>query len=190
MALSFLHHLCSTILRKSQFIKHLNHLSESELRDEILTLFDNVPEIKTYYTMELGSEADRKKIYDKAKKEIASKYTTKSIYNPRPPRIQKINAILSNMKRKSIFAHEMVDLYLYDVEMALEFSRKYDFSTLTLSNHIAKSYKAACDIINEQQIHSEYAQYCFDLLEVSMNLSYTYVDLDPIYMSAFSIHGI
>jgi len=134
-------------MRKSQFSKHLNELNEEELRQELTMLYSKVPEVKQYYAMELGSEGERKKLYDKAKKNIDSKYATKSYRKPRRPRIQKINAILSEMKKNAIFQHEMADLYLYDIEAALVFSVKYGFYSKVLSNHIISTFKKAMKII-------------------------------------------
>jgi hypothetical protein len=81
-------------MRKSSFIKHINQLEEEDLRSELLMLFSKVKGVSEFYKMELGSEADRKKLYDKAKKDIASKFATKSYRRPRRPRIQKTYKIL------------------------------------------------------------------------------------------------
>ena len=57
---------------KAKFKKHLSELNIEELRHELLGLYDKVKEVKNHYAMELGSENDRKRLYDKAKSEIIS----------------------------------------------------------------------------------------------------------------------
>ena len=151
-------------MRRSQFTNHLKALNEEELREELKTLFARIPEVKKYYAMELGSESDRQRLYDKAKKDISSKYATKSFKKPRRPRIQKINKILSDMKKKSIFSHEMVDLYLFDVECALDFIRKYDFFSTVLTNHIVKTFERATLDIHDLVMHDAFKDRCENIL--------------------------
>ncbi|MFT4566998.1 MAG: hypothetical protein ACI9FN_001961 [Saprospiraceae bacterium] len=172
-------------MRKSQFIKHLEELNEDDLRDELLQLYKQVPEVKTYYSMELGTEKERKKLYDRTKKEIIAKYATKSFRRPRRPRIQKINLILAEMKRKSIFAHEMADLYLFDVEEAISFSRKYQFYSDVLSNHVIKTFTEACRIIQEQVLHDTYKERCESVLSNVLYYPTIHMDLEPIFDTTF-----
>jgi len=150
-----------------------------------MRLYKNVPEVKTYYSMELGSEKERKKLYDRAKKEIVAKYATKSYRRPRRPRIQKINLILGEMKRKSVFAHEMADLYLFDVEQAVAFSRKYQFYSDVLSNHVIKVFNEACRIILEQVLQDLYKSRCQDILDNILYYPTIHMELEPTFYATF-----
>ncbi len=141
-------------MSKAKFTKHLKELNIEELRHELLDLYAKVPGVKQYYAMELGSDTDRQKIYAKAKKEIVAKYATKSYRRPRRPRIQKINAILKGIQKASIFEHELVDIYLFDIETALVFTAKYHFYSKVLANHIIGVFAKAIDIISNQQLQS------------------------------------
>jgi len=85
-------------MSKAKFSKHLKELNIEEMKHELLQLYTSIPEVRQHYAMELGTEADRKKIYDKVKKNIESKYATKSYRRPRRPRIQKINTLLKGIK--------------------------------------------------------------------------------------------
>ncbi len=172
-------------MRKSQFLKHLQELNEDELREELSALFEQVSEVKVYYAMELGSEKERKKLYDKAKKEIDAKYKTKSFRRPRRPRIQKVNQILAEMKRKSIFSHEMADLYLYDVETAIAFMRKYGFYSAVLSNHIVKTFHLACRIIQDQILQESYRERSRDILLSILYYPTIHMELEPIHDQTF-----
>ena len=173
-------------MRKSQFIKHLQELGEDDLREELLQLYKSVPEVKTYYSMELGSEKERKKLYDRVKKEIIAKYATKSFRRPRRPRIQKINLILAEMNRKSIFAHEMADLYLFDIEQAIEFSRKYQFYSNVLSNHVVKFFNEACRIIQEQVLQDTYRERCENILSNVLYYPTIHMDMEPTFETTFN----
>ena len=60
-------------MRRSVFNKHIEQLSEEELKDEIQVLYDKIPEVKSFYALELGDDKERSKIYDKAKQSIHAK---------------------------------------------------------------------------------------------------------------------
>ena len=59
-------------MKRSSFIKHINHLDEEELREELLLLFSKLDDVKKFYALELGTDEERQKIYAKAKKIISS----------------------------------------------------------------------------------------------------------------------
>ncbi len=141
-------------MRKSDFIKFINSLEEEELKDEFNKLFDKLPQVKEYYTMELGSDQDRARIFDNAKKSISRYYATKSFRKPKAPRIRYIQNLLRDMKERSIFDHEMVDLYLFDVETALEFMGIYYFSSKSLNNNLERSFTNACHMIKNGNLQA------------------------------------
>ena len=167
------------LMSKSKFTKHLKELGIEELRHELLDLYAKVPAVKQHYAMELGSDQDRQRLYIKAKKNIESKYATKSYRRPRRPRIQKINAVLADMRKATIFKHELVDLYLFDLEVALVFSVKYRFYSQTLGNHITTVFEKATDIIMVEQLQEmfkERAQLIVDRSELIPEIHWLLVD--------------
>lgn len=172
-------------MRKSRFIKHLEQLTEEELREEMMLLYDKVDDVKTFYSMELGTADERVKLYDRAKKDITSKYATKSYRKPRRPRIQKINKILADMKKKSVFSHEILDLYLFDVETAITFMREYDFFSLVLAKHIIKVYEMAIRIIQDLKLESEFEERCSKILASTYFSPGIHIDLEDLYDECF-----
>jgi hypothetical protein len=134
-------------MRKSVFIKHIQSLEDSDLRSELEVLFTRFPDVKSYYAMELGSEKDREAIFAKAKKDILSKYATKSYRRPKRPRISKIKAILKKVDKISIFKEEMIDLHLFNCEAAIAFILEYGYHSDPLYNTIESSFRTACQMI-------------------------------------------
>lgn len=145
-------------MHRSTFLKHIKNLSEEELKEELAMLFDKVEGVKTYYKMDLGSDSDREKIYKKVKKNIASKYATKSYRKPRRPRIQKVNLILGKIKNESIFSHEIIDVYLFTVETAVHFMIEYDFYSEVLENNIVKTFLKAHFLIKDNRMEEEFEE--------------------------------
>jgi len=154
-------------MRKNRFTKHIEQLEEEDLRAELLTLYENVPAVKVYYKMELGGKDERQRIYENAKRDIESKYKTKSRRKPRRPRIQKVMKILSGLEKKAIFSYELIDVYLYDVECALEFARKYDFFSQVLFNNISRSFFRALELISVNLLETDYKSRCDQIIEKS-----------------------
>lgn len=143
-------------MRRSTFLKHINNISEEDLRDELVQLFNKIPEVKAFYSLELGSEKDREKIYHKAKESIKAKYRTKSYRKPRRPRIQKINTILKELEKKAVFKWEMIDIYLFNAEQGLLFMRTYKFYSEPLKNTIVNSLKGALPLIEESLFQEKF----------------------------------
>ncbi|NNF34063.1 MAG: hypothetical protein HKN68_08145 [Saprospiraceae bacterium] len=138
-------------MKKTRFIKHLEQLEDQDLREELLTLYERFEDVRKFYSMELGRDEDRARIFTKAKKDIASKYATRSRRRPRRPRINKINKLLTEVSKISIFKEEMIDLYLYNCEMALNFMLEYHYHSDPLHNAVVKGVDKACALIVESQ---------------------------------------
>lgn len=145
-------------MRLNSFKKFLDSLNEDELKDEMMRLYTKIEEVKTFYKMDLGSDKDRKKVFDKAKKLIAKKYVTKSYRKPRRPRIQKVNKILSETRKSTILDYEMIDIYLFTAETAVEFMREYDFHSDPLTNNICNCFEKAQNLIKDNLMEDEFAE--------------------------------
>lgn len=143
-------------MRRSTFLKHINNINEEELRDELLQLFNKIPEVKKFYALELGDVNDRQKIYSKAKDSIIAKYKTKSYRRPRRPRIQKINSLLRDLEKTAVFQWEMIDVYLFNAEQGLSFMKAYKFYSEPLKNTILNSLKKALPLIEESLFQEKY----------------------------------
>ncbi|NNE26753.1 MAG: hypothetical protein HKN09_07910 [Saprospiraceae bacterium] len=151
-------------MRKSVFLKHIEQLEEKDLRDELMTLYDKVQGVSKYYAMELGSDKDREKYFAGIKKQIKSKYATKSMRKPRRPRIQKINKILSEVAKTVLFDYEMIDIYLFNAEEAVNFMIIYNFFSTPVFNSILNSYVKALDLIASNRMEERYEASCQSIL--------------------------
>ncbi|MBT8233300.1 MAG: hypothetical protein HKO66_13640 [Saprospiraceae bacterium] len=147
-------------MRKSTFVKHINQLDETELREELTMLYDKIPAVLQFYKMELGTAEVRQKTYAKAKKEIEAKYKTKSYRRPRRPRIQKVKKIISELKKLSVFSYDMIDIYLFNTECALKFSNEYNYFSQPLFNVIKNSFASALELIDHNQMQEDYEERC------------------------------
>lgn len=145
-------------MRLSSFKKFVDSLSEEELKEELLRVYTKLDEVKTFYKMDLGTDKDRKRIFDKAKKLIAKKYITKSYRKPRRPRIQKVNKILSETRKSTVLDYEMIDIYLFTSETAVNFMIEYDFYSDVLVNNICNTFEKAQNLIKDNLMEEEFAE--------------------------------
>ena len=97
-------------MNKTAFKKHIDQLDPEDLKEELMILFTKIKGVKEYYLMELGDDNQRKRVYDKAKKDISSKYATKSFKRPRRPRIQKVKNIIRDLEKESVLPFEMIEV--------------------------------------------------------------------------------
>lgn len=172
-------------MRSASFNKYINSLNTEELQSEIKMLYAKVPAVKEYYKMELGSEKERASLYKKTKAEIKSRYATKSYRRPRKPRIQKINKILSEMKKKSIFSHELVDLYLYDVEQCIALADEYRLFTTVMHNHINQVFTKAVRIIQSDKLEHLFEERCKEILKWTRKCWESFPIVEEMYKEAF-----
>lgn len=168
-------------MRRSTFLKHIKNLEEEDLRSELTLLYDKVKEVKQFYMMEIGSAEDRSKRYKKAKDEITAKFRTKSYRKPRRPRIQKINKIVSELKRISIFNYEMIDVYLFCSETGLNFMKEYRFESIPLNNLISKSFDKAIDLIQECKMEEDFKDRC---TEIQLS-AHRYYEVSPFIIESY-----
>lgn len=147
-------------MRKSVFKKHIDNLDEEQLREELMLLYEKYEAVKTHYKMDLGSDNDRKRVYDNAKKDIASKFKTKSYRRPRRPRIKAINVILKRLAKNAVFPHDLIDVYLFTTESAIHFMKEYDFHSEPLNNVILNSYNKACLGIKDSMLQEDFKERC------------------------------
>lgn len=170
-------------MRKSIFIKHLQSLNEAELREELERVYDNLDAVRLYYKMELGSQADRQKHYEKARKTIEAKFKTKSYRKPRRPRIQKLNLYIKKLEKSAVFPHELIDVYLHTVETAIDFMVDYNYSSKPVINTAIKYFEKGLEQIRFCRLEERYEQRCRDLLTRSRAISV----IAPAMESAYKI---
>lgn len=164
-------------MRKTNFTKFLESLNEEELREELDKLYTKYKPIKEFYSMELGSDDDRKKLLDRTKKSIGKlyeKFRTRS-------RLSKVNNLLKEMASISIFDHELADVYIHHVETAVNHLNYYDWTKDADFNHLSNSFKKAVDLVTSSQSKDQFKPRFDDVIGQLHRFSWFVDDLE-IYM--------
>ena len=176
-------------MRKSKFNHFVESLEKEELIEEMKKLYTRISEVKDFYAMELGSDVDRKRIFDGAKKKIDRYYRTKSYRKPKAPRIRYLQNLLREMHSLSVFTHETVDLYLYDVEKALDFLDQYYFYSKTLYNHLEKIFTTACKLIHEGRLQEMFDVRIERIMQIAGNHREIYSEFNKAFLFTFRQKG-
>jgi hypothetical protein len=174
-------------MRSAAFTKYLNSLSPEELQKELKMLYSKIPAVKDFYKMELGDEKARASLYKKVKAEIDSRYATKSYRRPRKPRIQKVNKLLSDMKKKSIFSHELVDLYIYDLEQCIALADEYHIFTTVMYNHINQVFEKAIEIIMADKLEDMFKERIDEILDWTRKCWEEFYHLEDLYDECYGM---
>jgi hypothetical protein len=149
-------------MRKTVFTKHLENASEEELRQELAKLFDSYKEVKELYAMELGSTADRQKIYDQAKKKIAKFYER---FKTRA-RQTKVNEIIKHLDGISIFDHELADLYLFHAEQVIDWLNYFTIRPVEWRS-FTKSFKRGLELVLKSMSEDEFKERIYTIVDKS-----------------------
>ena len=101
---------------KRDFNKYVNHLDESELREELQRLYARFPVLKEYYQMELG---DSKKVVDKYKANLRKSFFPGRGRGKRGR--SQSRKIIKKFAEISIHPKDLIELYFYRAELMAEY---------------------------------------------------------------------
>ncbi len=139
--------------RVSQIRKYLKELDAESLMSEIERILERFPEAKKFYLADLSG--DTKAIVKTARTQIERcfKGTTGKW---KKPRSSKLNAIIRDFERVSVFREDVLELQLYRLEKTVEFFNGSDFSTDALETSTKRAFDALCMLMKDLQLVEKY----------------------------------
>jgi hypothetical protein len=168
----------------TDFKKYLAALDEAEVRDEMLKLFTKLPQVQEFYAQELMSDAERKAMLEDYKKKIYNQFWTRT-GNPRNPSNVELRTLLTNFQKVSVFPSEVIDLFLYRVEMATEFANDFGGMSDADYNASISAFKKAIEMMVEHKLGDQFRIRCEALFRLD-NLDYWYTEeLEDLYNEYF-----
>lgn len=166
-------------MSRSAFRKFIATLSEEDLRNELQLLYTKIKQVKTHYSMELGETLDRKKIYDKVKKEIYNLFYIRGLPRRRP-RIQKIKTLIKELNKNAVFNHETADLYIYASRTGLDYLLLRPNTTKAAFNNCIENFSKGCDLVSAYSLEDDFLESCKSIV----------LDAKKIYMIKHEIQEI
>lgn len=141
--------------KKTSLLKFLNELEKEELITEIEKLCLKFDVVKKYFEIELSGDATRYVMA--AKKEIDRQFYFTNGGLRGNPKASKLNAILKEFERVSIYKDDVIDLLLYRIEQTMKYAKdaRNISEALYASTMIAKS--RVLQLIQDEGTEEKYA---------------------------------
>lgn len=173
-------------LTQKQLEKHLAQLSQEELVAEVGKLFKRFKEVQQYYQMEFGEKEDRKMVLEKYKQQIRRQfYSPRSSY-PQDPKAAELRRIISEFKKVAVFKSDVVDLILYRVECAVEFTNDFGDIDMPFYESTENAFNDATKIIGAEKLHQMFVARCQQIVTNTSNMGWGFYDtLAEIYYTCF-----
>ena len=161
------HHRLIFFMSKKTFRRYLDSLSEAELREALLKLYDKFPEVKQFYLMELGEAEDRETVLQVYREQLRDLYfgAYRTIWTP--VKASEAQNILKAFKKVAVFPHELVDILLHRVEQALKASQCFGFQGYPFYDSATSSYRQALDLIEKEKLQALFSERLETLIEAA-----------------------
>ncbi len=139
--------------RVSQIRKYLKELDADSLISEIERILERFPEAKQFYLADLSG--DTTAIVKKARTQIARCFKT-STGKWRRPRSSKLNGIVRDFERVSVFGEDLLDLHLFRLEETAGYLNEFQIAESPLVASSARTFESACELTKELQVGEKY----------------------------------
>ncbi len=138
--------------------KHLQSLTSDELVAEILKLVKRFKDVKTYFDMELGDSAQQAAIVEGVKQQIKKQFFPARGYgNPKAAEVRKL---ISDFRKVSVFPFDVVDVLLYRVEQAVDFTNAYGDIDETFYTSAESAYEDALKLMSTHNLKDHFRNRC------------------------------
>ena len=159
----------------SDFKRLIAEMTEAELREELLKLFNKLEQVQLFYAQDLLSKDDRQKILKETKTKIYKKFWTPS-GNPRMNVSNaEIRSLINDFEKVSAFPNEVVELILYRVEVATHFANQFGGMHEASYNAAINAYEKALKLIKKHQLESYFEDAAKSPFQYN-NLDYWYLE--------------
>jgi hypothetical protein len=155
--------------------KILQEMSEEELKQEILKLYNKLPQVKDFYNQDLMSEEERQVVLKGYKDKIYKQFWT-SGGNPRGMiNNTTIRGVISDYEKIALFPYDVVDLLIYRVEVATDIANQFGGMAESNYNASVTAFKKAMKLIRDNNLMSHFENRCRKMLKAD-NLDYWYIE--------------
>jgi len=143
-------------MNKKELKKFIATLSNEELQEEIIKLFEKFDQVKHFYTAELSN--DTQELILKYKQKIEKEFQRASARSSNSYRITEINNIIKEFEKVSVFSIDIIELKLYRVELAIKLVKDYHIDDQTYYSSIAGHYQKAIKQINATHLEDYFKE--------------------------------
>ena len=157
---------------KRDLPKFLNDLTKEELIKEVEKLYQKFDTVKTFYDIEISGDTSEivKKVKDKIKKEYMP---DRGFGKARSSEVKKI---ISEFTKVSIYPRDLIDVILYRVEMAVEFTKEYGDIDIPFYDSAVNAFHKAVELIQKEMLEDEFKLRCNEVVYSTRNFGWGFHD--------------
>ena len=172
-------------LSQRQFEKHIALLSPEELVAELGKLFKKFKDVQHYYQMEYGEKDGRSGVLAEYKKAVKGQFYSASS-NPKNPKASQLRRILSDFKNVAVFQSDLVNLILYRVECAVDFTNDFGDIDSVFYESAENAFAQAVKIIQAEKLQTQFIERCQQIVLNTTDIGWGFHDtLLVIYFDCF-----
>ncbi len=154
--------------------KHLQSLTHDELVEEVLKLAKRFKEVKVYFDMELGDTKQQTAIVEGVKQKIKKQFfPTRGYGNPKAAEIRKL---ISDFRKISVFPFDVVDVLLFRVEQAVDFTNAYGDINEAFYTSTETAYEDALKLLGTHNLKDHFLKRCLTIRRQSAGIGWGFSD--------------
>ena len=154
--------------------KHLQSLTHDELVEEVLKLAKRFKDVKTYFDMELGDTEQQAAIVETVKQKIRKLFfPTRGYGNPKAAEVRKL---ISDFRKVSVFPFDVVDVLLFRVEQAVDFTRAYGDISEAFYSATESAYEDALKLISAHHLKDHFLDRCLTIQHRTAHMGWGFAD--------------
>ena len=157
---------------KSDLTKYLNDLSKGALIKEIAKLYQKFGEVKTFYDIELSG--DTSAVVQKVKDKIKKEYMPDRGFGKASS--SEVKKVISKFAKVSIYPMDLIDVILYRVEMAIEFTNAYGDIDIQFYNSAVNAFHNALELIQKEMLKEKFKPRCSEIVYSTRNIGWGFHD--------------
>lgn len=158
----------------SEFKKLIEEMSEKELREELLKLYNKLPIVKDFYNQDLMTEEERQVVLKAYKDKIYKQFWTPK-GNPKMASNSQIRSLIAEYEKIAVFPYDVIDLLIYRVEITTDHANQFGGAPDADYNSAITAFKKAVKLIKENRLKSYFEDRC-KLIFRANNLDYWYIE--------------
>ena len=173
-------------LSQRKFEEHMSQLSPEELVGELAKLYKKFKDVQHFYQMEFGGKAGRVVVLDDYKKAVRGQFYSAASGSKKKPKAAQLRRILSDFKHLAVFQTDMVDLILYRVECAVDYTNDFGGVDLVFYESASNAFAQAVKIIQEEKLEELFMERCQNILMNTAGIGWDFQGmLATIYRDSF-----
>jgi len=153
--------------------KYLSGRPSSELINEISELFKTFPEVRDYYESRLISDGNDR-LLSQCKESVEKEFFPANGLGA--GRLSVPRKAIAEFKKVSSSAKHVIDLILFSVEMAIEYTSTFGDMNETYYRGIERLYGRALELIYKGNLQEEYSSRCRKIVKSTIDFAWGFND--------------